>query len=58
MDAEEGEGAGQQGLGVCGELAITQLDDLSPLYWNQCIDHLYFYISNIPGTQKYSIVIY
>ena len=45
MDAEEGEGAGQQGLGVCGELAVTQLDDLSPLYWHRCIDHLYFCIS-------------
>ena len=40
MDAEEGEGAGQQGLGVCGELVVNQLDDLSPLYWDRCIDHL------------------
>ena len=45
MEAEEGEGAGQRGLGVRGELAVTQLDDLSPLYWVRCIDHLYFYIS-------------
>ena len=44
MDAEEGEGegAGQQGLAVCGELAVTQLDDLSPLYWDLGINHLYF----------------
>ena len=27
---------------------VTQLDDLSPLYWDLCIDH----ISNIQGTYK------
>ena len=41
MDAEEGErGGGPQGLEVCAELAVTQLDDLSPLYWDRCIDNL------------------
>ena len=23
-------------------VSLTQLDDLSPLYWDLCIDHLYF----------------
>ena len=32
MDAEEGEGAGQRGLGVYGKLAVAQLDDLTPFY--------------------------
>ena len=35
---------------------VTQLDDLSPLYWVLCIDHLH--ISNIQWTQKYSVTMH
>ena len=41
---------------------VTQLDDLSPIYWDLCIDHLHLYlhlyISNIQRTQKYSASMY
>ena len=32
----------------------TQLDDLSPLYWDPCIDHLYF---QNPENREYSAYI-
>ena len=37
---------------------VTQLDDLCPLYWDLCIDHLYHLCSHIQRTQKYSAVMY
>ena len=41
---------------TCLSQLVTQLDDLSPLYWDLCsqFDH----ISNIPRPQKYSAVMY